>query len=243
MKLKSILKEILLRELSAEDIGKDRLESLLLDYIKRNYSDLGEDYVEERTRVVKGPTEYSLVAYIPTKILDEEDWDNFFKKYGYYVGHVFDDDDKDFPDDWGAWNTKLRLYSIETKKVEDLTDKLYHITPKNKLLKIKRSGLVPKKGEKTFSIGDNRIYFVKDTSLGQIDQLKDKLKNYVKENPPFGDEMAVLEIDANRLNNNNFYHDPEMDSEWSIFTKSNVPSNAITNWSDFKEELKILRNQ
>lgn len=229
-------------------LGPQKLQKTLLDYLKRNYSDLGEEYLMKRTKVTKGAVGDSLEVYIPTKVLDSEDWNEFFKKHGYYIGNVGGGREMDFPDEWGEWNTKLQLFPYETEEVQNITDTLYHVTPKNKLLKIKRNGLTPRKGSKTFNIDESRIYFIKNTQMGrkQMSDLIEKLKNYIDENPPFGNEVAVLEINPNKTNAD-FYTDSEIDAtldssyDWSVYTRDNIPPSAIVNWNEYKEELKTLK--
>lgn len=243
------LSELLKERVSSKVLGVDKLENKLLKYLKRKYNELGEDYIEERTKVTSGAVGDSLEAYIPTKVFGEENWNKFFKKFGYYIGHVWEDG-MDFPDEWGEWNTKLQLFPYETQKVEKITDRIYHVTPKNKLLKIKRKGLSPRRSKKTFDIDDPRIYFAKNTQMGrrQIHTLIKNLKKHIEEKPPFGNDVVLLTVDPSKTDVE-FYTDPEIgtqpdtEEDWSIYTRENIPPSAIINWEDFDEELEVLRKR
>lgn len=128
------------------------------------------------------------------------------------------------------------MYSYETKKVENPEGPLFHITPKNKLLKIKRKGLSPRKSSKLYDVDDPRIYFIENTSKGrsQLQIVMRQLSLYVPDNPPFGDDMTYLLVDPKKVDND-LYKDSEVPGGWALFTRNNIHPSSIKNWGEHKK--------
>lgn len=159
-------------------------------------------------------------------------WKNFFKRHGYYISFRSDN----------SLTTTFGLFPYDTEPVENLSGPLFHITPRNKLLKIKKKGLVPQKSSKRYDVAVARIYFVRNNAKGRdkLDQLKGSLKETIPEKPPFGNLTATLEIDPS-MTDVTFYKDPEI-STWGLFTRENVRPQAIQNFEEYQYELEKLRD-
>lgn len=108
------------------------------------------------------------------------------------------------------------------------TDKIYHVTERTNVPKIKRNGLVPKsKNKKTFHL--ERVYFfTKDYGYnGFLNIIKLLYENYNN----FG--YIVYEVDTNKLKNVSFHYDVNMEN--GIYTTDNIPPEALTKKYEYKD--------
>lgn len=234
---KEILKEelgfILQERVGSKVLDRDKLDKALKRYVRNNFN-FNDDYLDDRLGVEHeiGSRERINITVPPE--LKNLNWNKFFKRYGYYVANI---------DKGNNYATTMALFPYETDKVDQLETPLYHITPRNKLLKIKKRGLSPRKSTKLFDVDDPRIYFIRNTSEGmsEISVVRRQLSRYVSKNPPFENEMAILKIDPSKVEAE-FYKDPEV-SSWAVFTRDNIPPSAVTNWENYEYELDVLKKR
>jgi len=216
MKLKKILKVVL---------SPKKLESIYKKQLERKF-----DMEIDISLIHEGPGYWNVD--VPVNTL-KKDWNEFFEKHGYYIA------DKDTPPEFNnpppVGYVRYKLFPFKTDEV-DVENTLYHVTPKNKLLKIKKKGLVPKKSKKWFKVNEPRVYLI--TNEDKVSLMKKDLKPHISENPPFGDSLAVLEVEPSQVLGD-FYKDNEVVD--SVYTRSNIPPKAIKNWNDYESELKTLR--
>lgn len=114
-------------------------------------------------------------------------------------------------------------YDIVKKLKNSLPDKIYHITDKKHVEKIKRIGLSPKAGEK-HSNHPGRIYFALDKQTASRVLLMG-LDDYL-------DQPVWLEINTGKLQDGFVcYADPQFKGGW--YTYNNIPPSAIeVVWGD-----------
>jgi len=232
IKLKNFLKE----RTGSKVLDYEKLDSVLKNYVKKNF-DFDEDYVEEKTGVEDLERGFTVPEHVSVKVppeIRDLNWEKFFKKYGYYVATA---------DRQNDYMTTFKLYPYDTEKIENPEGPLYHITPVNKLLKIKEKGLVPKKSSKRYKVDDSRVYFVRNNPKGnrKLDQLIRNIKKTVESKPPFGDRLALLEIDPSKTNAD-FYKDFEI-RDWGVYTRDNISPKAIKNIDKWRGEIETLKKR
>lgn len=229
------LKTILLEKVGSKELSSEKLEKVLRNYLIRefDYERTNIDWVEVRD------LDFKLEVILPQEVLDDTDWNDFFKKYGYFIKEIWGKKDK-----YDSVEVHLMPYKTEKIQSENIPDILYHATPMNKILKVFENGLVPKEIEKIEGrIDEPRIYFSTENNES-FQKLQDQLKDVIPEKPPFGDEVAVLEIDTTNLGDRvNFYSDPEVLDDSFVYTKSYIPPSAIDNCYEYEEEKNILINR
>lgn len=238
-KIRGIVKEeienFLLERTSTKILNSKKLNKRLKNHIKNKFGENAISWDPVRKSIPHDEWEVPkrVTLLIPEEVHEGMDLSRFLKPLGYYVAESFKDAQFD--------TYHYTLYPYKTKEIRDPQGPLYHVTPKNKLLKIKRKGLVPKKSSKDFDVDEPRIYFVE--SVDEVDEkiqvMKKNLPKFMSKKPPFGKMMAVLKIDPLKVNVS-FYRDPETKG-WGLFTNQNIPSSTITNWEDYRLELKFLK--
>ena len=101
------------------------------------------------------------------------------------------------------------------------TNKLYHITRRESLPKIKREGLVPKSRDKqTHHL--ERIYFFKE-DYGE-EGFKKIAKDLYHNNTSFG--YAVIEVSLDKIKNKIVFHN-DLNTEGGVYTTDNIPPDAL----------------
>jgi len=86
MRLEKLPCELLNEKIKRSKVSPEEVEGNLKKYVKKEY-DYNIDELE-RVYVQKGGgarSEFMLRAFVPEEIVDEEDWQDFFKMYGYFV--------------------------------------------------------------------------------------------------------------------------------------------------------------
>lgn len=107
------------------------------------------------------------------------------------------------------------------KEIELNTNKIYHITRRESLPKIKREGLVPKSRDKQTHHLDRIYFFKKDYGEGGFKTIAENLYGRVTS---FG--YAVIEVDLTKIKNKvAFHNDPN--TENGIYTTDNIPPDAL----------------
>lgn len=107
------------------------------------------------------------------------------------------------------------------KEIELKTDKLYHITQRENLLKIKRNGLVPKAKDRKAHHLERVYFFTKDYGEEGFKNLADDL--YKEHAGTFG--YAVIEVDLNLVKNVSFHNDLNADD--CVYTTDNISPDAL----------------
>lgn len=101
------------------------------------------------------------------------------------------------------------------------TDKLYHVTKRESLPRIKREGLVPKSRDKQTHHLDRIYFFTKDYGeKGFLTIAKDLYNG----NASFG--CAVIEVDVNSLGDNIVFHN-DLNTTDGVYTTDNIPPEAL----------------
>lgn len=232
-RLRSIVREELVRErVGSKTLSPRKLEDVVRNYLKREYGRSMAELVEVYDH------DFKLEVIFPEEILNKENWNQFFKRYGYFIKDVFGQND-------GYENVEIHIMPYDTKRVsrDDLPVALRHATPKNKLLKVFRNGLVPNKTQKVGAgVDEARVYF--SVHGEKFDQLVKQLKRKIPEKPPFGNEIARLRVLTTEMPDDvKFYSDPEVLHDDFVYTNSNIPPEAILNKPEFEEEIEILKNR
>lgn len=117
-----------------------------------------------------------------------------------------------------------------TQKVHDSIRYLYHLTLAKNIEKIKRIGLVPKKGDKRFFYPE-RVYSVIGDEINSAnkDLFKEILKSKTNNNTALSPQAFipfVVKIDVSKIPiTTKFYNDPM--AEESVYTYGNIPKEAI----------------
>lgn len=235
-KLRSIVREEILRErVGSKELSPRKLEKVLRNYVVREY---GLSKSEARDLVTVYDQDFKLEVNIPEELLESQNWNQYFKKYGYFIKAVYGEND-------GYPTVELHLMPYDSKKIprENLPRMLRHATPMNKVLKVIENGLVPNETEKVaYGVDEPRIYFAE--SGEKFDQLVQQLKRKIPEKPPFGNEIAELSISPDDVRKEvNFYSDPEVLGDEFFYADKYIRPQAIFNDYMFKDEMEILRKR
>lgn len=122
---------------------------------------------------------------------------------------------------------------VENLNYENLSEKLYHISPIERIDKIQKIGLTPRSGDKKLSYSD-RIYlldvnsfnFKNKMSLNFIfSELSKQLFSYEKNKDKLSGDYVVFYIKKEFFKNKGIYHDSSFPG--AIWTNFNIPPNDI----------------
>lgn len=115
-------------------------------------------------------------------------------------------------------------------ELENIPNKIYHVTPLKNLSKIKKIGLTPKSKNTLFQY-ESRIYFSKD-----VESLINLIKIFFKTNDKKTHEFVILEIKIeNHMFKTRFFNDPNFKN--SFYTLENIKPELI------KPIMKLSLNQ
>ena len=167
-------------------------------FITKVSGENGEEYIE-------------FVATDDPELIDAAD--KALKLCGYY---------KAFAEEYCRGYVQAGYEKRHDKPIILKTNRLYHITRRENLPRIKRDGLVPKaKNKKSYHL--ERIYFfTEDHGESGFKTLTEDL--YGTHDSPFG--YAVLEIDIAKAGNAVFHND--VNASGGVYTTDNIPPSAIT---------------
>ena len=107
------------------------------------------------------------------------------------------------------------------------SNKLYHITRRESIPKIKREGLVPKSRNKQTYHPERIYFFTKDYGKNGFETIA---KNLYGNSSTFG--YVIFEIDTNKLNDVTFHYD--VNTQDGVYTTDNIPPDAIKKKYEFK---------
>lgn len=166
-------------------------------FITKVYGDNGEEYIE-------------FVS------VDDEDFlrkaDDALKLCGYYMA---------FREEYCNGYVQVGYEKRHDKKIELNTNKLYHITRRESLPKIRREGLVPKSRDKQTHHLDRIYFFKKDYGKDVFKKISEDLYG---NNTSFG--YAVIEVDLNKIDKNIIFHN-DLNTKDGIYTTDNIPPDAL----------------
>lgn len=125
------------------------------------------------------------------------------------------------------------------KQVTRLPPKLYHLTRKENLTKIRNKGLIPQSGRDHGSIMPrnypDRIYLTTDQKT-----VTDLYENFISRKSSEKGKYALLTIDTNRIRKGTkFYEDPEMPIGSSVWTYTHIPREAISQMKDVETQERL----
>lgn len=148
-----------------------------------------------------------------------------FAACGYHLGITYNRVDNQ--------NEKCLIYQFEPKFQENVTNNqlgefLYHITTENAAKKIMQQGLCPSNRTKNGFQYDGRCYFftIYDKTLFE-QYMNEANKQNITGNNTFNQDFVIITIDRKKLNNVDFFTDPNFNAKIAAFTYSNIPPNAI----------------
>lgn len=122
---------------------------------------------------------------------------------------------------------------VEKLSYDELSDKLYHLSPIERKDKILKVGLTPRSGDKLLSYPD-RIYFLNIKGIefnGTFNEtelfttLGSQLYGYEKNKEKFSGEYAVFYVDKDFFLKNPIYHDSSFPG--AVWTNVNIPPSEL----------------
>lgn len=120
---------------------------------------------------------------------------------------------------------------VENLNYENLSEKLYHLSPIERISKIQKMGLTPKSGDKKLSYPD-RIYLLdvngfskKFTNEFVFKELSKELFSYEKNKDKLSGDYVVFYINKEFFKTKGIYHDSSFPG--AVWTNSNIPPNEI----------------
>lgn len=163
--------------------------------------------------------------------------------FGYsYVAH-----ESSLEDSGNTVALTIVFEALFSKRVIDVQDKLYHITPSSNEAKIFKQGLVPKSKTTNGKIQlghPDRVYLFTRYDMNVFVQfIQMAAKHSKKFNKILGDlavenKYTILEVDLDKTKSLKLYRDPLFgklsDGNLAVFTYSNIPPEAISVKTRFK---------
>ena len=154
--------------------------------------------------------------YIEFVSIDDEDFlrkaDDALKLCGYYMA---------FSEEYCKGYVQSGYEKRHDKRIRLDINKLYHVTRRESLPKIRREGLVPKSRDKQTHHLDRIYFFKKD--YGE-DAFKKIAEDLYGGNTSFG--YAVIEVDLDKIGRDIIFHN-DLNTKDGIYTTDNIPPDAL----------------
>jgi hypothetical protein len=199
----------LLREGLIVSYSKDRLKSNLFSEFKKNIQYVEDVPIYKSDKKTKFGTPNTLTFII--KNLEDFDKDEFLKRidaYGYFLikNEKYDDDKEIFQIE--------PKYPIEIEKNEFEGNRIFHVTDKKNLEKIKKIGLVAKDSTTAFSHPNNRIYFF---ATNDPEKYIPRLKDIISKGKRDLGDYIVFELSVNDLPREDVYLDESFEQNFGNY--------------------------
>lgn len=199
----------LLREGLIVSYSKDRLKSNLFSEFKKNIQYVEDVPIYKSNKKTKFGTPNTLTFII--KNLEDFDKEEFLKRidtYGYFLVK-----NKKYDDDKEIFQIEPK-YPIEIDKNEFEGNRIFHVTDKKNIEKIKKIGLVVKDSTTAFSHPNNRIYFF---ATNDPEKYIPRLKDIISKGKRDLGDYIVFELSVNDLPREDVYLDESFEQNFGNY--------------------------